>query len=107
MLDKDEDMPKSRTFLQSYWQPPRPHGEVIEGRSVSSLELFYDLVYVVVIAQVAHHLAEYVTWRGALEFAVVFGMIWLAWMNGTVYARDRGPSQRCSLLFCPPCGSSP
>jgi low temperature requirement protein LtrA len=85
MLDEDKDTPQSRTFLQSYWQPPRPHGEVIEGRSVSFLELFYDLVYVVVIAQVAHHLAEHVTWRGTLEFAVVFGMIWLAWMNGTIY----------------------
>ena len=54
-------------------------------RRVSFLELFYDLVYVVVIAQAAHHLAEHITWRGVAEFGVVFGMIWLAWMNGTVY----------------------
>lgn len=83
--DENKGQPKPRTFRQSFWQPPRPHGEVIEGRSVSFLELFYDLVYVVVIAQAAHHLAEHVTWRGVAEFAVVFGMIWIAWLNGTVY----------------------
>ena len=85
MTDGDQSAPEPRTFLQAYWRPPRAHGEEIEGRSVSFLELFYDLVYVVVIAQAAHHLAEHVTWRGALEFAVLFGMIWLAWLNGTVY----------------------
>ena len=54
MTDEDVRQPKPRTFRQSYWQPPRAHGEVIEDRSVSFLELFYDLVYVVVIAQAAH-----------------------------------------------------
>ncbi len=72
-------------FRRYFWQPPRAHGEIIEDRSVSFLELFYDLVYVVVIASAAHHLAEHVTWRGALEFSVVFGLIWIAWLNGTLY----------------------
>lgn len=85
MSSNDARQPKARTFLQSYWRPPRPHGEAGDGRSVSFLELFYDLVYVVVIAQATHHLAEHVSWRGVGEFAVVFGMIWLAWMNGTIY----------------------
>ena len=72
-------------FRQRFWQPPRAHGEVIEDRSVSFLELFYDLVYVVVIAQAAHELAHHLTWRGVGEFAVVFGLIWLGWLNGTTY----------------------
>ena len=66
-----------------FLQPPRPHGEVIEDRTVSFLELFYDLVYVVLIAQVAHTLAEDVSWSGVLDFAVVFGLIWIGWFNGT------------------------
>jgi len=72
-------------FRRYFWKPPRAHGDVIEDRSVSFLELFYDLVYVVVIARVAHTLAEHVSWRGAAEFAVVFGLIWIAWINGTLY----------------------
>jgi hypothetical protein len=40
-----------------FLQPPRPHGEVIEDRRVGVLELFYDLVYVVLVGQIAHALA--------------------------------------------------
>ncbi len=72
-------------FRRHFWKPPRAHGDVIEGREVSFLELFYDLVYVVVVAQAAHHLAGGVTWAGVGRFAVVFGLIWLAWINGAVY----------------------
>jgi low temperature requirement protein LtrA len=73
-----------------FLQPPRLHGEVIAHRTVSYLELFYDLVYVVLIARTAHHLAEHVTWRGVAEFAVVFGLIWVAWLNGTLYQELHG-----------------
>ena len=72
-------------FRQYFWKPPRAHGDVVEDRSVSFLELFYDLVYVVVIARAAHTLAVHVSWRGAAEFAVVFGLVWIAWVNGTMY----------------------
>jgi low temperature requirement protein LtrA len=72
-------------FGRYFWQPPRAHGEVIEQREVSFLELFYDLVYVVVISQAAHHFSGDVTWAGAARFAVVFGLIWVAWINGAVY----------------------
>ena len=43
-------------FKRWSWRPPRAHGEVIADRQVSVLELFYDLVYVTVIGQAAHHL---------------------------------------------------
>ncbi len=86
-----------RRLRSIFWQPPRAHGEIIEDRTVSFLELFYDLVYVVVIAQATHHLAEHITWRGVGEFAVIFGMIWIAWLNGTLYhdlhGRDDGRSR--------------
>lgn len=71
-------------FHRYFWQPPRAHGDVIEGREVSFLELFYDLVYVV-ISQAGRHLAGAATWAGVGRFAVVFGLIWLAWINGAVY----------------------
>ncbi|MGV8978778.1 MAG: low temperature requirement protein A [Cellulomonas sp.] len=72
-------------FRRHFWRPPRAHGEVIHGREVSFLELFYDLVYVVVVSQAAGHLAGDVTWGGLGRFAVVFGLIWLAWINGAAY----------------------
>jgi len=75
---------------QWLWSPPRAHGEIIADRTVSSLELFYDLVYVAVISQAAHHLAEHVTARGFFEFMIVFGLIWTAWVNGSLYLELHG-----------------
>ena len=77
-------------FKRWFWRPPRAHGEVIADRQVSVLELFYDLVYVAVIGQAAHHLAEHVTVRGVAEFAVVFALIWIAWINGSLYLELHG-----------------
>ena len=73
-----------RDFRRLFWRPPRAHGDVIEDRTVSFLELFYDLVYVVAIAAAAATLARDIGWRSVAEFGVIFGLIWLAWFNGTV-----------------------
>ena len=79
-----------RAFRGWFWRPPRPHGATIRDRAVSSLELFYDLVYVAVISQAAHHLAEHVDLRTAIEFAILFSMIWFAWINGSLYLEIHG-----------------
>lgn len=86
-------------FRRRFWLPPRPHGQVIEDRTVSFLELFYDLVYVVVIGRAAHHLAGHVTWRGAGEFAVLFGLTWIAWLNGTLYYELHGREEGRTRFF--------
>ena len=70
--------------------PPRPHGAILKDRTVSNLELFYDLAYVAVLAQASHHLAEHVSLAGFLEFAVIFGMLWFAWFNGSLYVELHG-----------------
>ncbi|HEY7280942.1 MAG TPA: low temperature requirement protein A [Actinomycetota bacterium] len=82
-----------------FWQPPRPHGDVIVDRTVSYLELLYDLVYVVVIGRASFALARDVTWRGAGEFVAVFTMIWIAWFNGTVYQDLHGRGDGRSRFF--------
>jgi low temperature requirement protein LtrA len=86
-----------RDFRKVWWQPPRPHGEHDGSRSVTFLELFYDLVFVVLVAQAAHALAHHITWREVSVFVVVFGLIWAAWLNGTLYqdlhGRDDGRSR--------------
>lgn len=79
-----------RQFKRWLSSPPRPHGAILKDRTVSNLELFYDLVYVAVISQASHHLAEHVTLLGFAQFAVVFGMIWFAWFNGSLYIELHG-----------------
>ncbi|GAA3777181.1 low temperature requirement protein A [Streptomyces coacervatus] len=72
------------------WQPPRAHGEQPQERVVGPLELFYDLVVVVLVAQAAHHLAEHLTWRGLGEYSVVFALVWIAWANGSLHHELHG-----------------
>ena len=70
--------------------PPRAHGVILKDRTVSNLELFYDLSYVAVIAQASHQLAEHATVVAFAQFAVVFGMLWFAWFNGSLYVELHG-----------------
>ena len=77
-------------FRRWFWRPPRAHGEVITERRVSALELLYDLVYVAVIAQIAAQLAEHVSVQGFVEFAIVFTLIWIGWVNGSLYLELHG-----------------
>ena len=88
-----------REFRRRFWLPPRAHGDEIEDRTVSFLELFYDLVYVVIIAEAAHTLAAHATWRGVGEFAVIFGMIWVAWLNGSLFHDLHGNEDGRSRSF--------
>ncbi len=71
--------------LRRLWLPPRALDEFIERRTVGFIELFYDLVYVALIAAAAHNLADHVSWSAVAEFALMFSLIWIAWLNGTAY----------------------
>jgi low temperature requirement protein LtrA len=77
-------------FKQWLTRPPRPHGDIIVNRRVSFLELFYDLAYVAVIGQASDQLAKNISVRSVLEFAVIFGLIWFAWSNGSLYVELHG-----------------
>jgi len=77
-------------FRRWFWTRPRAHGDVIEGRRVSPIELPYDLVYVAVIAQSTHALGTDLTLNGLLDFIVVFSLVWIGWINGTLYMELHG-----------------
>jgi low temperature requirement protein LtrA len=74
----------------SLWQPPRPHGQQPRERVVGALELFYDLAVVVLVAQGARRLAGHLSWPGVGEFAVVFTLVWIAWLNGSLHHELHG-----------------
>src|SRR6478735_2606833 len=77
-------------FRRWFWTRPRAHGDVIEGRRVSPIELLYDLVYVAVIDQSTHALGTDLTLNGLLDFIVVFSLVWIGWINGTLYMELHG-----------------
>src|ERR1700694_4581496 len=74
-------------------RPPRPHGAILFDRRVSFLEVFYDLAYVAIIGQASHQLAEHISVRGVVEFAIIFGLIWFAWINGSLYVELHGSEE--------------
>lgn len=55
-------------------------------RTASRLELFFDLAFVLVIAELAGGLRKDPTWRGLLVFTGLFAVVWWAWMSSTLYA---------------------
>jgi low temperature requirement protein LtrA len=57
---------------------------------VGPLELFYDLAVVVLVAEDAHYLARHLSWPGLGKFAAIFGLIWIAWLNGSLHHELHG-----------------
>src|ERR687886_1438724 len=55
----------------------RPTDEV--SQRASTLELFYDLVFVFAITQVSHLLLEHLTWAGAGQALIVLLAVWWSW----------------------------
>jgi low temperature requirement protein LtrA len=56
------------------------------ARRVTWLELFFDLIFVAAVAQVAEPLREHYSLPGVLRFATLFALIWWAWTGYTVFA---------------------
>jgi len=65
-------------------QPPRL--ATGEKRSATPLELFYDLAYVLVVAELAAALLKDMSWTGVAVFAGLFVTMWFSWVSTTLYA---------------------
>lgn len=75
--------------------PMRPRSPEEEHRAATPLELFFDLVFVVAIAQAAtglhHGIAEAHVGEALLSYVLAFFAIWWAWMNFTWLASAYDP----------------
>jgi len=69
-------------------QPPRLRSEdgLEEGRRVTWMELFFDLIFVAAVAQVGTHLRDDYSPAGLLRFALLFLLIWWAWLGHTSFS---------------------
>ena len=56
------------------------------GRKVTWLELFFDLIFVAAVAQVAAPLHHEYSLAGLFRFAPLFVLIWWAWTGHTVFS---------------------
>jgi low temperature requirement protein LtrA len=88
----------TKKALSLLWRSPRSAGQ-IEGRRVDFLELFYDLIYVVIVAELAHLLAEHVNLEAYLEFIFLFILIWWLWVNAALYHNLHGYDDLRTRIF--------
>ncbi|BAZ47629.1 low temperature requirement A [Nostoc sp. NIES-4103] len=75
-------------MMKDLWQPPglRVGKSSEEERHATWLELFYDLIFVVAIAQLAQKLYEDISLFSFFSFVVLFLPFWLSWLAATFYA---------------------
>jgi len=81
-------------------------GDSDEQRT-TTLELFYDLVFVFAVTQVSHLLLAHLTWEGAGQSAVVLLVVWWAWNYTTWVTNELDPESTVvrSLLIALMLGS--
>ena len=55
--------------------------ETGEGHSVTTLELFFDLVFVFALTQITALMAHELTWHGVLRGVLLTGLLWWSWIG--------------------------
>ncbi len=68
-----------------WWGPPKKFSTAITERKISWLELFYDLVYVIAISRVTHHLASHPDTGSIINYVYEFAIIFWGWSNGSLH----------------------
>ncbi len=64
----------------------RPGLQTDEDRTASRLELFFDLAFVLVVAELAGALRAHLSVAGVAAFAGLFGAVWWSWVSSTLHA---------------------
>ncbi|MBF0608337.1 MAG: low temperature requirement protein A [Candidatus Magnetobacterium sp. LHC-1] len=71
------------------WQPPQLRAGAHTGeeeRHATWFELFYDLIFVVVVAQLADFLKHHLSMTGFAQYIFLFIPVWWSWVGATFYA---------------------
>lgn len=92
-------MNSSKPSFRNWWKGPRRLLDRERDRRVTFLELFYDLVYVVLIAELGHALSQDITLKGIGGFVFLFVIVWWAWINGTMYHDLHGQNDTRTRIF--------
>ncbi|TQJ57734.1 low temperature requirement protein A [Streptomyces sp. SLBN-115] len=83
-------MSQSTNTFSAWYRPMLARHAGEEHRAASALELFFDLCFVVAVAQASsafeHEMVSGRPGQGLLGYALVFFAIWWAWMNFTWFA---------------------
>jgi low temperature requirement protein LtrA len=80
---------------------PRPslRREAAVEQRTTTLELFYDLVFVFAVTQVSHLLLGHLTWEGAAQAGLVLLVVWWSWNYTTWVTNELDPSSTVVRLL--------
>jgi low temperature requirement protein LtrA len=70
----------------------------VEQRT-TTLELFYDLVFVFAVTQVSHLLLTHLSWEGAAQSVIVLMVVWWAWNYTTWVTNELDPESTVVRLL--------
>ena len=68
------------------------------GVRITSIELFFDLVYVLAVTQLSHLLLEHLDVRGAAQTALLVVAVWVAWIYNAWFTNWFDPDRRVVRL---------
>ena len=81
---------------------PIKAAETTEDQSVTTLELFFDLVFVFALTQITALMAHDLTWVGMLRGVLLIGLLWWSWIGFAwlcnIVKADEGSVGRVVLL---------
>lgn len=88
-----------RRNFRLWWQVPRNLADRPSHRQVTFLELFYDLVYVVLIAELTNSFASRLDGTHLAQFVFLFFIVWWSWLNGSTYHEIHGNNDIRTRVF--------
>lgn len=94
------------TRLPSHLLQLHHHQNYEIDRHATWLELFFDLVFVLAIAELSHLLHHDLTWTGIASFAALFVPVWWLWIDFSYFADQFDVEQgvyriiMLSTMFC-------
>ena len=68
-------------------------------RKVAWLELFFDLVFVVIIARIAHNFLSEISWGGFSTFIFMFLSVWWMWSSVTYFTERFASTERVQRIY--------
>jgi low temperature requirement protein LtrA len=78
----------AKVSVRSLWHRPpvlRSSKDIKPERHASWLELFFDLVFVIAVAELSHYLHDHLSFVGLATFAVLFVPVWWLWIDFSYY----------------------
>ena len=68
-------------------------------RKVSWLELFFDLVFVVIIARIAHNFLSDISWSGFGTFIFMFLSVWWMWSSVSYFTERFASTEQVQRIY--------